>query len=255
MVFQDYALWPHLSARDNVASTRSTSTRARGSPASSPTSRRPGARPSACAWTRPGVTSSPRTRKTSNPWGRTKRRTRGWDYLTREAGHRESWNTSACPTISRMTVTLLTSQSAPTTTDADALVIGVFQGTDGPVPTPGTDDIDLMAALTALGATGKLEEITKIHTAGRLAAPVVVAVGLGPEPERPRPGSRRAAGLPGKAAPLGRRRGARADIRPGQARSHRPPRRAARRGRGGCARHTAGRLCLPQIPDGRQRGR
>jgi leucyl aminopeptidase len=81
-----------------------------------------------------------------------------------------------------MTVTLLTSQSAPTATDADALVTGVFQGPDGPVLTLNTDEIDLMAALTALGATGKAEEITKIPTTGRLATPVVVAVGLGPEP-------------------------------------------------------------------------
>ena len=68
-----------------------------------------------------------------------------------------------------MTVTLLTSQSAPTTTDADALVTGVFQGQDGPVLTLNTDEIDLMAALTALGATGKAEEITKIPTGGQLA--------------------------------------------------------------------------------------
>jgi leucyl aminopeptidase len=81
-----------------------------------------------------------------------------------------------------MTVTLLTSQSTPTATDADALVIGVFQGTDGPVPAPDIDDIDLMAALTALGATGKPEELTKIPTGGRLATPVVVAVGLGADP-------------------------------------------------------------------------
>src|SRR5216683_6060804 len=111
-----------------------------------------------------------------------------------------------------MTVTLLTSQSAPTATDADALVIGVFQGPDGPVLTLSTDEIDLMSALTALGATGKAEEITKIPTAGlpggsggvvppghalaggsggvvppghALAAPVIVAVGLGPEPKAP----------------------------------------------------------------------
>ena len=100
-------------------------------------------------------------------------------------GHRKGWNTSPCPTISRMTVTLLTSQSAPTATDADVLVIGVFQGADGPVPATGTDEFDLMAALTALGATGKLEELTKVHTAGRLAAPVIIAVGLGSEPEDP----------------------------------------------------------------------
>jgi leucyl aminopeptidase len=81
-----------------------------------------------------------------------------------------------------MTVTLLTSQSSPTATDADALVIGVFSDSDGPVPVPGTDQIDLMAALSALGATGKPEEITKIPTAGRLPAPVIAAVGLGPRP-------------------------------------------------------------------------
>ena len=80
-----------------------------------------------------------------------------------------------------MTVSLLTSQSEPTATDADALVIGVFQGTDGPVPTPATGEIDALAALTALGAAGKPEEITKILTGGRLAAPVIVAVGLGAE--------------------------------------------------------------------------
>jgi leucyl aminopeptidase len=81
-----------------------------------------------------------------------------------------------------MTVTLLTSQSTPTATDADALVIGVFQGADGPVPAPDIEDIGLMAALDALGATGKPEEVTKIPTAGHIAVPVVVAVGLGPEP-------------------------------------------------------------------------
>ncbi len=81
-----------------------------------------------------------------------------------------------------MTVTLLTSQSAPRATDADALVIGVFQGPDGPVPALDIDDIDLLAALTALGAAGKPEEVTKIPTAGHLATPVIVAVGLGTDP-------------------------------------------------------------------------
>jgi leucyl aminopeptidase len=81
-----------------------------------------------------------------------------------------------------MTVTLLTSQSMPRATDADALVIGVFQGPDGPVPALDIDDIDLMTALTALGAAGKPEEVTKIPTAGHLATPVIVAVGLGPDP-------------------------------------------------------------------------
>ena len=75
-----------------------------------------------------------------------------------------------------------------------------------------------MAALTALGATGKAEEITKIPTGGRLATPVVVAVGLGAGARR-RQGLRRAPGLPGAAAPRGRRGGPRADRRhPGRAR-------------------------------------
>ena len=98
--------------------------------------------------------------------------------------YREGYNTSPCPTISKMTVTLLTSQSMPTATDADALVIGVFQGPDGPVPALDVHDIDLIAALTALGAVGKSEELTKIPTGGQLATPIVVAVGLGPDAGR-----------------------------------------------------------------------
>ena len=99
-----------------------------------------------------------------------------------------------------MTVTLLTSQSTPAATDADALVVGAFQGPDGPVPALHIDDIDLMAALTALGAAGKPEELTKIPTQGGLGGKVplqdrgdpggssprgytvIVAVGLGPDP-------------------------------------------------------------------------
>jgi leucyl aminopeptidase len=88
-----------------------------------------------------------------------------------------------------MTVTLLTSRSAPADAEADALVIGVLQTPDGPLPAPGAEDVaaalgldgsDLAAQLTALGATGKAEEISKIATAGRLPVPVVLAVGLGP---------------------------------------------------------------------------
>jgi leucyl aminopeptidase len=81
-----------------------------------------------------------------------------------------------------MTVTLLTSQSAPAETDADALVIGVFQGPDGPALTRSADELDLSAALSALSATGKPEEITKVPMAGRLAVSVVAAAGLGASP-------------------------------------------------------------------------
>jgi leucyl aminopeptidase len=84
-----------------------------------------------------------------------------------------------------VTTTLLTSQTPARDTPADAIIIGVVPGPSGPVPAPGAEDIDsaldgtLAATLAALGATGEAEEITKIATAGRLAAPLIVAVGLG----------------------------------------------------------------------------
>jgi leucyl aminopeptidase len=102
-----------------------------------------------------------------------------------------------------MTVTLHTSQSAPATSNADALVIGVIQTPDGPRAAPGAAEIaaslaigntDLAGLLVALGATGKLEEICKIATAGRVAAPLVVAVGLGTESGLDTERLRRAAG-------------------------------------------------------------
>jgi leucyl aminopeptidase len=83
-------------------------------------------------------------------------------------------------------MTLLTSQTAARDAQADAIVIGVAQGPDGPLPAPGAQDVDqaldggLAATLSVLGATGKAEEVTKIATAGRLAAPLIVAVGIGP---------------------------------------------------------------------------
>ena len=76
---------------------------------------------------------------------------------------------------------------------ADALVIGVTHGPDGPTPAAGTAGIlpalgaTLTAALTALGASGEAEEITKIPANGSLAAPLIVAVGLGAAPENGKP--------------------------------------------------------------------
>ncbi|HEX6527034.1 MAG TPA: leucyl aminopeptidase [Streptosporangiaceae bacterium] len=92
-----------------------------------------------------------------------------------------------------MTVTLHTSRSAPAEADADAIVIGVTQTPDGPRAAPGAEaiaaalalanpgggTIDLTAQLSALGATGKAEEVSKIVTVGRLGVPLVVTVGLG----------------------------------------------------------------------------
>ena len=84
-----------------------------------------------------------------------------------------------------MTTTLRTSQETLRDTSADAVVIAVAQGPDGPVPAPGAQDVDaalggtLAQTLAAVGATGKAGEVTRIPSAGRLNAPLVAAVGLG----------------------------------------------------------------------------
>jgi leucyl aminopeptidase len=79
-----------------------------------------------------------------------------------------------------------TSETPAHALEADALIVGVIQGPDGPLPAPGSREVDdalggtLTNLLTALDATGRAEEITKIPPAGRLPVPVIVAVGLGP---------------------------------------------------------------------------
>jgi leucyl aminopeptidase len=68
---------------------------------------------------------------------------------------------------------------------ADAIIIGVTEGPDGPVPAHGAQDVDgalggsLATTLAALGATGKQDELTRIASGGAIAAPLIVAVGLG----------------------------------------------------------------------------
>jgi len=80
-----------------------------------------------------------------------------------------------------------TTQEDARSAAADALIIGVTQGTDGPVPASGAEDVDaalgntLAATLSALGATGRQDELTKISSGGATAAPLIVAVGLGKE--------------------------------------------------------------------------
>jgi leucyl aminopeptidase len=80
---------------------------------------------------------------------------------------------------------LTTSTESARGAAADALIIGVIEGPDGPAAAAGAQEADaaldgtLVATLTALGATGKQDEITKITTGGRLGAPLIVAVGLG----------------------------------------------------------------------------
>ncbi len=109
-----------------------------------------------------------------------------------------------------MTVSLSTSESAPETAEADVLVIGVIQTPHGPAAAPGLTGVDdalggtLADALTALGATGELEELTKIPGGGKLPARLILAVGLGAAPQDGAPFDgeklRRAAGTALRAA-------------------------------------------------------
>jgi leucyl aminopeptidase len=87
-----------------------------------------------------------------------------------------------------VTVSLAFSESAPETAEADVLVIGVIQTPDGPAAGPGLAGVDealggtLADTLAALGATGEPEELTKIPGGGKLAATLVLGVGLGEAP-------------------------------------------------------------------------
>jgi leucyl aminopeptidase len=84
-----------------------------------------------------------------------------------------------------VTTVLQTTQTSPREAQADALIIGVIQGPDGPVLAPGAQDVeaalggDLAATLATLGATGATGEVTRIASGGALPAPVVAAAGLG----------------------------------------------------------------------------
>lgn len=79
------------------------------------------------------------------------------------------------------------------TAEADAVIVGLLPGDDaadpagkgGPRLAAGADEVDaafeggLAELLAVAGATGKADEITKLPTRGTLAAPLLVAVGLG----------------------------------------------------------------------------
>jgi leucyl aminopeptidase len=93
-----------------------------------------------------------------------------------------------CNKLGSVTVSLSTSESAPANAEADVLVIGVVQTPDGPSAAPGAEGVDdatggtLADAFAALGATGELEELSKIPGGGKLPAALIVAVGLGAPP-------------------------------------------------------------------------
>ncbi|MEJ8277379.1 leucyl aminopeptidase [Pseudonocardia sp. DW16-2] len=92
----------------------------------------------------------------------------------------------------------------------DAVVVGLHapeSDGDGPVLAPGAGAVDaafsgeLLALLTTVGATGKAEQVVSLPARGALAAPRLVAVGLGRPAEGPRAAEavRRAAGAAARA--------------------------------------------------------
>ncbi|MEW2247486.1 leucyl aminopeptidase [Streptomyces sp. NPDC006975] len=88
-----------------------------------------------------------------------------------------------------MTALTLSTAAAPGLR-ADAIVIGVAKGAKGPVVAPGAEAVDkaydgrLAAVLETLGASGAEGEVTKLPAPAGFKAPLVVAVGLGAQPEK-----------------------------------------------------------------------
>ena len=75
------------------------------------------------------------------------------------------------------------------TLDADALVVGAFKTPDGVRLAPGAEAADralegrLLAAVTALGATGAEDEVVMVATLASAGVPLVAVAGLGPAPD------------------------------------------------------------------------
>ncbi|MFJ7148089.1 leucyl aminopeptidase [Streptomyces sp. NPDC100445] len=86
-----------------------------------------------------------------------------------------------------MTALTLSTAAAPGLR-ADAIVIGVAKGAQGPVVAPGAEAVNeaydgkLAGLLETLGASGAEGELTKLPSPAGFRAPLVVAVGLGAEP-------------------------------------------------------------------------
>ncbi|MEU2624861.1 leucyl aminopeptidase [Streptomyces sp. NPDC007157] len=87
-----------------------------------------------------------------------------------------------------MTALTLSTSAAPGLR-ADAIVIGVAKGAKGPVVTPGAEAVDkaydgkLADVLETLGASGAEGELTKLPSPAGFKSPLVIAVGLGAEPD------------------------------------------------------------------------
>ena len=93
----------------------------------------------------------------------------------------------------------------PAKTRCDAVVVGVVKGSKGPELAPGAEEVakaygrKLRPLLSSLGVTGKAGETAKLPTAGTLASPLLVLVGVGKTVDEV--ACRRAAGVAARAVP------------------------------------------------------
>ncbi|MEJ7834208.1 MAG: leucyl aminopeptidase [Nocardioides sp.] len=94
--------------------------------------------------------------------------------------------------------------ASPAKTRADAVIVGVTAGPDGPAAATGGEDVakaygrKFAPMLASLGVTGKAGEVHKIPTSGVVSSPLLVLVGLGSRADAT--SVRRAAGVAARAA-------------------------------------------------------
>jgi leucyl aminopeptidase len=80
--------------------------------------------------------------------------------------------------------TLAVSSADPASIETDVLVVGLHKGDDGPRLAPGAESVaaawdGLAETFATLGATGAAGAVVKLPSLGKVAAPLIVAVGLG----------------------------------------------------------------------------
>ncbi len=93
--------------------------------------------------------------------------------------------------------------ASPAKTRADAVVVGLLSGSGGPTVAPGGEPVakaygrKLAPLLATLDLKGKPGEVVRVPTSGALSSPLLVFVGIGPEPTAD--AVRRAAGAAARA--------------------------------------------------------
>jgi leucyl aminopeptidase len=86
----------------------------------------------------------------------------------------------------RVTTSYSLRSASPAKTRADAVVVGVLSGEDGPTLAPGGEDVadaygrKLRPLLASMGITGKAGQAVPVPTGDTVRTPLLIFVGLGP---------------------------------------------------------------------------